>query len=104
MTGGGVDEFRFERFEENNYSRQLEVGIYSQYDSGIRAIGRQQRGREYISPLSQGKIMKNPGLVCDRGSKLAQIDNIFISQNIIDFHLVGSGSYIFPLYFKSKGV
>ena len=47
--------------------------------------------------------MQNLGLVCDRGSKLAQIDNIFISQDIIDLHLVGSGSYIFPLYLKNKG-
>ena len=29
-------------------------------------------------------------------------DNIFITQNIIDLHLVGSGSYVFPLY-ASKG-
>lgn len=40
----------------------------------------------------------NIGLVCDRGSKLKEISNIFISDNLIDLHLVGSGSYIFPLY------
>ena len=40
----------------------------------------------------------NVGLVCDRGCKLQAIDNIFVANNIIDLHLVGSGSYIFPLY------
>ncbi|PPS21282.1 type ISP restriction/modification enzyme [Brachyspira murdochii] len=40
----------------------------------------------------------NIGLICDRGTKLKEISNIFISDNLIDLHLVGSGSYIFPLY------
>ena len=40
----------------------------------------------------------NIGLICDRGTKLKEISNIFISNNLIDFHLVGSSSYIFPLY------
>lgn len=46
--------------------------------------------------------MQNIGLVCDRGCKLNKIDNIFITQNIIDLHLVGSGSYVFPLYLYDK--
>ncbi|EIJ0061874.1 N-6 DNA methylase [Campylobacter jejuni] len=41
---------------------------------------------------------ENIGLICDRGTKLNNIDNIFISSKIIDLHLVGSGSYIYPLY------
>lgn len=41
---------------------------------------------------------ENIGLICDRGTKLNNIDNIFISNKIIDLHLVGSGSYIYPLY------
>lgn len=44
------------------------------------------------------KYNNNIGLVCDRGTKLKEISNIFISNNLIDLHLVGSGSYIFPLY------
>ena len=40
----------------------------------------------------------NIGLVCDRGTKSQDISNIFISDKLIDLHLVGSGSYIFPLY------
>ncbi|WP_236033123.1 adenine specific DNA methyltransferase [Helicobacter turcicus] len=42
------------------------------------------------------------GLVCDRGSKLQEINNIFITQTCIDLHLVGSGSYVFPLYLKKE--
>lgn len=41
---------------------------------------------------------ENIGLICDRGTKLNNINNIFISSKIIDLHLVGSGSYIYPLY------
>ncbi|EAK4931017.1 DNA methyltransferase [Campylobacter jejuni] len=41
---------------------------------------------------------ENIGLICDRGTKLNNINNIFISNKIIDLHLVGSGSYIYPLY------
>lgn len=41
---------------------------------------------------------ENIGLICDRGTKLNNIDNIFISNKIIDLHLVGSGSYVSPLY------
>lgn len=50
----------------------------------------------------QGSLMKNIGLVCDRGSKLSHIDNIFITDSIIDLHLVGSGSYVFPLYLTQR--
>lgn len=39
-------------------------------------------------------------LVYDRGTKLQEINNIFISNKMIDHHLVGSGSYISPLYIK----
>ena len=41
---------------------------------------------------------ENIGLICDRGTKLNDLSNIFISDTLIDLHLVGSGSYIFPLY------
>lgn len=51
--------------------------------------------------LYQGGVMQL-GLVCDRGSKLSAIDNIFITHEIIDLHLVGSGSHVFPLYVKTK--
>ncbi|QOQ91653.1 adenine specific DNA methyltransferase [Helicobacter cinaedi] len=51
---------------------------------------------------NKGSLMKNIGLVCDRGSKLSQIDNIFITDSIVDLHLVGSGSYVFPLYLTQR--
>lgn len=64
---------------------------------------RQHRRGLCVSTLSlQGSFMKNIGLVCDRGSKLSQIDNIFITDSIIDKHLVGSGSYVFPLYLTQR--
>lgn len=74
------------------------------YTSGFLANGRWQHGsRDDIPTLSlQGSLMKNIGLVCDRGSKLSQIDNIFITDSIIDLHLVGSGSYVFPLYLTQR--
>lgn len=54
------------------------------------------RGQLSIPTLSsQGIFMKNIGLVCDRGSKLSQIDNIFITDSIIDLHLVGSVGAMF---------
>lgn len=48
--------------------------------------------------LSHPALPLQLGLVCDRGCKLQKVDNFFVSENIIDLHLVGSGSYIFPLY------
>ncbi|WP_295739162.1 type ISP restriction/modification enzyme [uncultured Helicobacter sp.] len=74
------------------------------YTSGFLANGRWQHGsRDNIPTLSsQGSLMKNIGLVCDRGSKLSHIDNIFITDSIIDLHLVGSGSYVFPLYLTQR--
>ncbi len=49
----------------------------------------QHGSRDDIPTLSsQGIFMKNIGLVCDRGSKLSHIDNIFITDSIIDLHLV----------------
>nr|WP_233705423.1 type ISP restriction/modification enzyme [Helicobacter cinaedi] len=78
----------------------IHTRIYSTYDNGnVPHIQQNQRGQLSIPTLSlQGSLMKNIGLVCDRGSKLSQIDNIFITDSIIDLHLVGSGSYVFPLY------
>lgn len=74
------------------------------YTSRFIANGRWQHGsRDNIPTLSlQGSLMKNIGLVCDRGSKLSHIDNIFITDSIIDLHLVGSGSYVFPLYLTQR--
>ena len=40
----------------------------------------------------------NIGLVCYKGTKLQEISNLFISNEMIDLNLVGQGSSIFPLY------
>ena len=49
--------------------------------------------------ITQGQMRKeNLSLVCDRGCKKQEVDNFFISNIPFDLHLVGSGSYAFPLY------
>lgn len=44
----------------------------------------------------------NIGLVCYRNCGVNGLDNIFIANGLIDLHLVGSGSNIFPLYTKDS--
>lgn len=41
---------------------------------------------------------ENLGLICYRTCGASGLDNIFVSNGIIDLHFVGSGSQIFPLY------
>lgn len=43
-------------------------------------------------------LKNNIGLVCYRSCNDKVLDNIFIANTLIDLHLVGSGSNIFPLY------
>lgn len=45
---------------------------------------------------------ENIGLVCYRNCGVNGLDNIFIANGLIDLHLVGSGSNIFPLYTKDS--
>jgi len=78
------------------------------HDNGdVLHIKQRDRGQLPLPPLplqyrpSKEGFMQI-GLVCDRGSKLQEINNIFITQNLIDLHLVGSGSYVFPLYLYNK--
>ncbi len=47
------------------------------------------------SPYS---VLSNLALVCDRGSKVSPISNLFITNMLCDLHLNGSGSYAFLLY------
>ncbi|WRG63926.1 DNA methyltransferase [Helicobacter pylori] len=42
--------------------------------------------------------MSNLALVCDRGSKVSPISNVFVAGMLCDLHLNGSGSYAFLLY------
>lgn len=89
--------------KEDNNSRLLAIHIRNQYDDRIRISRGLQGWGTYLSSLSLPKgLNMNIGLVCDRGCKLQEINNIFITQNILDLHLVGSGSYVFPLYINER--
>lgn len=43
-------------------------------------------------------VLPNLALVCDRGSKVSPISNVFITNMLCDLHANGSGSYAFLLY------
>ncbi|WP_441696544.1 DNA methyltransferase [Helicobacter pylori] len=47
------------------------------------------------SPYS---VSPNLALVCDRGSKVSPISNLFVTNMLCDLHVNGSGSYAFLLY------
>ncbi|WP_232263344.1 hypothetical protein, partial [Helicobacter pylori] len=42
--------------------------------------------------------LPNLALVCDRGSKISPISNVFVTGMLCDLHVNGSGSYAFLLY------
>ncbi|NHB34378.1 DNA methyltransferase [Helicobacter pylori] len=42
--------------------------------------------------------LPNLALVCDRGSKVSPISNVFVTSMLCDLHVNGSGSYAFLLY------
>ncbi|WQU41822.1 N-6 DNA methylase [Helicobacter pylori] len=48
--------------------------------------------------LSPYSALSNLALVCDRGSKVSPISNVFVTGMLCDLHLNGSGSYAFLLY------
>ncbi|GAA7021305.1 hypothetical protein ID0170_14560 [Helicobacter pylori] len=48
--------------------------------------------------LSLYSVLPNLALVCDRGSKVSPISNVFVTSKLCDLHLNGSGSYAFLLY------
>ncbi|WP_164870729.1 type ISP restriction/modification enzyme [Helicobacter pylori] len=43
-------------------------------------------------------VLSNLALICDRGSKVSPISNVFVTSMLCDLHLNGSGSYAFLLY------
>ncbi|MGI0406429.1 hypothetical protein ACRE1U_03865 [Helicobacter himalayensis] len=88
--------------QANERFTELPPRLHSPHDNGdVLHIKQRDRGQLSLSSLSLQKGI-NMGLVCDRGSKLQEINNIFITQSIIDLHLVGSGSHVFPLYLKKE--
>ncbi len=50
---------------------------------------------EQLSPYS---ALPNLALICDRGSKVSPISNLFVTNMLCDLHANGSGSYAFLLY------
>ncbi|MGL2718239.1 type ISP restriction/modification enzyme [Helicobacter pylori] len=50
---------------------------------------------EQPSPYS---VLPNLALICDRGSKVSPISNVFVTNMLCDLHLDGLGSYAFLLY------
>ncbi|WP_254245550.1 type ISP restriction/modification enzyme [Helicobacter pylori] len=50
---------------------------------------------EQLSPCS---VLSNLALICDRGSKVSPISNLFVTNMLCHLHVNGSGSYAFLLY------
>ncbi|MGL2531424.1 DNA methyltransferase [Helicobacter pylori] len=48
--------------------------------------------------LSPYSALPNLALICDRGSKVSPISNVFVTNMLCDLHVNGSGSYAFLLY------
>ncbi|MFP6149005.1 DNA methyltransferase [Helicobacter pylori] len=48
--------------------------------------------------LSLYSALSNLALVCDRGSQVSPISNVFVTGMLCDLHVNGSGSYAFLLY------
>ncbi|WP_342370055.1 DNA methyltransferase [Helicobacter pylori] len=48
--------------------------------------------------LSHYSALPNLALICDRGSKVSLISNLFVTNMLCDLHVNGSGSYAFLLY------
>ncbi|GAA6985999.1 hypothetical protein HpCHC71_05610 [Helicobacter pylori] len=48
--------------------------------------------------LSLYSALSNLALICDRGSKISPISNLFVTNMLCDLHVNGSGSYAFLLY------
>ncbi|WP_158079567.1 DNA methyltransferase [Helicobacter pylori] len=40
-------------------------------------------------------VLPNLALICDRGSKVSPISNVFVTSMLCDLHVNGSGSYAF---------
>ncbi|MGT0057104.1 DNA methyltransferase [Helicobacter pylori] len=50
---------------------------------------------EQLSPYS---ALPNLALICDRGSKVSPISNLFVTNMLCHLHVNGSGSYAFLLH------
>ncbi|EQL66181.1 DNA methyltransferase, partial [Helicobacter pylori FD703] len=43
-------------------------------------------------------VLPNLALICDRGSKVSPVSNLFVTNMLCDLHVNGSGSHAFLLY------
>ncbi|WP_207573498.1 adenine specific DNA methyltransferase 2 domain protein [Helicobacter pylori] len=48
--------------------------------------------------LSLYSASPNLALICDRGSKVSPVSNLFVTGMLCDLHVNGSGSYAFLLF------
>lgn len=101
--GGDYNEYWVSSLQTSGKQR-IYTQLHSTHDNGnVLYLKQNKRGQLPLSSISLPKgLNMNIGLVCDRGCKLQEMNNIFITQNIIDLHLVGSGSYVFPLYINER--
>ncbi|WP_231266832.1 DNA methyltransferase [Helicobacter pylori] len=53
---------------------------------------------EAVEQLSPYSALPNLALICDRGSKVSPISNLFVTNMLCHLHVNGSGSYAFLLY------
>ncbi|RVY24120.1 DNA methyltransferase [Helicobacter pylori] len=53
---------------------------------------------EAVVQPSPYSVLPNLALICDRGSKVSPISNVFVTNMLCDLHVNGSGSYAFLLY------
>ncbi len=53
---------------------------------------------EAVDQPSLYSALPNLALICDRGSKVSPISNVFVTGMLCDLHVNGSGSYAFLLY------
>ncbi|GAA8444663.1 hypothetical protein HpNP61_02300 [Helicobacter pylori] len=53
---------------------------------------------EVVEQPSLYFALSNLALICDRGSKVSPVSNLFVTNMLCDLHVNGSGSYAFLLY------
>ncbi|MCI5968646.1 type ISP restriction/modification enzyme [Helicobacter sp.] len=90
----------------NNDKSKIQKIHYRPFD--MRYMFYSAKSRGFVGwpvPIVSEKFLQdfeNVGLVCYRRCGANGLDNIFIANGLIDLHLVGSGSNIFPLYDLKK--
>nr|WP_244749202.1 DNA methyltransferase [Helicobacter pylori] len=68
---------------------------HSAYFRGQAITTSTAEAEDWLSPYS---ALPNLALVCDRGSKISPISNLFVTNMLCHLHVNGSESYAFLLY------